>query len=469
MNSNECRKYALRNMEGFVDVAFYAKTMADFIWGDHHRAICRALDDVVAGRTKKLMINIAPRYGKTELVSKLFVAYGLARNPQSRFLLLSYSDDLVLDNSKDIADFVRSPGYREIAPFTQIEGQGYRKWETTAGGGVYAVSTAGQVTGFGAGRTDTDDFAGAIILDDPLKPDDANSDIEREKVNARFESTIRSRANSRNTPIIIIGQRLHEHDLCGYLLKKEPGEWTVLSLPCITEEGKALWPFKHTLEDLERLRRADAIIYETQYMQQPTPREGLMYAPFRTYEALPVGNARVENYTDTADTGADFLCSICYARYDTGVYILDVLYTQKAMEYTEPETARMLTRNRVERCVVESNNGGRGFRRNVEKDCRKLGNYATAFTDFTQRQNKESRIFSHSARVTNLVYMPSDWESRWPEFAQDVKRYRKQGRNAHDDAPDALTGVVEQFEGSAGDYVMGFGSDYDDYTQRDYD
>jgi predicted phage terminase large subunit-like protein len=461
MNNDRWRKYALRSMEGFVDVAFPAKTLVPFIWGEHHRLICRALDRVVRCETKRLMINIAPRYSKTELVSKLFVAYGLARNPQSRFLLLSYSDDLVLDNSRDISNFVRSPGYQEIAPLTKIEGMGFRKWETTLGGGVYAVSAAGQVTGFGAGRTDTDEFAGAIILDDPLKPDDANSDIEREKVNQRFETTIRSRANSRNTPIIIVGQRLHEHDLFGYLLDKEPGEWEVLCLPCITEKGKALWPFKHTLEDLERLRRADALTFETQYLQNPTPREGLMYAEFRTWDALPVGAGSVENYTDTADTGADFLCSICYAKYDTAVYVLDVLYTQKPMEYTEPETARMLTRNGVRRCVVESNNGGRGFRRNVEAACRKLGNVDTAFEDLTQRANKASRIFTASARVTNLVYMPAGWERRWPEFAQDVRRFRKEGRNAHDDAPDVLTGIVEQFEGSTGQYAFGYGGDYE--------
>lgn len=467
MNSNDCRKYALRTMEGFVDVAFEAKTLVPFIWGDHHRLICQALDKVVDGTTKKLMINIAPRYGKTELVSKMFVAYGLARNPQARFLLLSYSDDLVLDNSRDISEFVRSPGYQEIAPFTKIEGMGYRKWETTVGGGVYAVSAAGQVTGFGAGRTDTEDFAGAIILDDPLKPDDANSDVEREKVNARFETTIRSRANSRHTPIIIIGQRLHEHDLCGYLLEKEPGEWTVLSLPCITEDGKALWPFKHTLEDLERLRRADAVTFETQYLQNPTPREGLMYAEFRTYDTLPVGEGVAENYTDTADTGADYLCSICYLRYDTAVYVTDVLYTQKPMEYTEPECARMLTTQRTAKCVVESNNGGRGFRRNVEEACRKLGNYETTFADLTQRLNKDSRIFSNSAKATNLVRMPADWERRWPDFARDIKRYRKEGRNAHDDAPDALTGVVEQFIGGQGAYTFGFEDDY--YERNDYD
>ena len=82
-----------------------------FIVGDHHRQICETLDKVVRGDIKRLIINIAPRYGKTELVSKNFVAYGLALNPRSKFIHLSYSDDLVLDNSKEINETVQSDYY----------------------------------------------------------------------------------------------------------------------------------------------------------------------------------------------------------------------------------------------------------------------------------------------------------------------------------------------------------------------
>lgn len=471
MTREEYAARSLVSMESFVDLTFKAKTQRDFVWGDHHRRICRALDDVVDGKIKNLIINIAPRYGKTELVSKLFIAYGLAINPRSRFIHLSYSEDLVLDNSKDINDFVRSNAYRFLYPNVLVTDIGAKKWYTSQGGGVYAVSSAGQVTGFGAGQMDEDTeewlnlpecdkFSGAIIIDDPLKPSDANSDIEREKVNARFENTIRSRVNSSRTPMIIVMQRLHERDLCGYLLEKEPDEWTVLSLPCVVDgpEGpRALWPFKDTLEDLERRRRNDAFVFETQYMQHPTPREGLMYGPFQTYDTLPVGPLSVRNYTDTADKGSDYLCSITYAQSDTEVFILDVIFTQKPMEYTEPETARMLTRNKVERSVIEANNGGRGFRRNVERACRELGNFDTSFEDLTQTGNKETRILSNSARVTNIVRMPSDWEWRWPEFAKAIQAHRKEGRNLHDDAPDALTGVVEMFTTNNGIYNFTIG------------
>lgn len=461
MTREEYIATSLVSMENFVDMNFKSKSQRDFVWGEHHRIICRALDDVIDGKIKKLIINIAPRYGKTELVSKMFIAYGLALNPRSRFITLSYSEDLVLDNSQDINNFVRSPAFQYLYPHVQVTDRGSKKWYTSKGGGVYAVSTAGQVTGFGAGQMEEDSeewlmkspsekFAGAIIIDDPLKPVDADSDIEREKINSRYTSTIKSRTNSTNTPIIIVAQRLHESDFCAYVQKIEPDEWTIISLPCITydENGQKhpLWKFKHTLEDLEKIRIADPITFETQYMQNPTPREGLMYSAFRTYDTLPVGDFHVYNYTDTADTGTDYLCSINYAQFKGSIYVLNVLFTQKPMEYTEPETARMLTRDNVEKAFIESNNGGRGFARNVESNCRQLNNNVTRIEWFSQTKNKESRIFSHSAKATNLVYMPSDWEHRFKEFADAIKGYRKTGRNAHDDAPDALTGVVEKYE-----------------------
>jgi predicted phage terminase large subunit-like protein len=268
-------------------------------------------------------------------------------------------------------------------------------------------------------------------------------------VNNRFETTIRNRVNSRNTPIVIIMQRLHEHDLCGYLQSIEPDDWTVLSLPCIYtgEDGqeKALWEHKHTIEELRKIEKANPFVFETQYMQNPTPIEGLMYRDFKTYEVVPYAKRTVKmNYTDTADTGEDYLCSICYDDCPEGIFVTDVLYTPKPMEYTEPKTAEMLSRNRTEIANVESNNGGRGFARNVEKHLRTMGNNKTAISWFSQNKNKQVRIFTLSADVNNLVHFPVGWETRWPEFYNALRSYRKEGRNAHDDAPDALTGCVEK-------------------------
>ena len=291
-------------------------------------------------------------------------------------------------------------------------------------------------------------FGGAIVIDDPIKPDDARSDLIREKVNQKFETTIRNRVNSRNTPIVIIMQRLDENDLCGYLMNLERESWEVLSLPVLyTDENgdeQALWPFKHTVEELHALRDTNSWVFDTQYMQNPKPLEGLMYTTFRTYEVYNRGNGTIKAYVDTADTGADYLCAIVYFEADDGNYLLDVLFTQKPMEYTEPATAEMLTKHNVAECVIESNNGGRGFARNVERNCRELGNNSTRFKWFHQAENKQVRIFTKSNEVQNLTFYPVGWERLWPEFAQSIKGYMKNGRNAHDDAPDALTGTVEK-------------------------
>ena len=459
--------FCMSGVLNYTKLLFKSKTGRRFVVSRHHKRICNALDDVISGKIRKLIINIAPRYGKTELAVKNFISYGLALNPSSKFIHLSYSDDLAHDNSEEIRDIVKSEEYQRLFPYVQIKRgtDSKKKWNTTAGGGVYAVSTGGQITGFGAGEVDDIDdkeigaeiasiskgtkFAGAIVIDDPIKPEDALSDVKREKINQRFETTIRNRVNSRNTPIIIIMQRLHENDLCGYLMKTEPGEWTVLSLPAIENEadGKEvpLWDFKHTLDELHHLNKIDPFTFETQYMQNPTPMVGLMYGVFKTYKEIPYTNRAIrKNYTDTADTGIDKLCSIDYIDTEIGNFILNVLYTDAPMEVTEPKVATMLAKDGITVANIESNNGGRGFARNVEKQSRIIGNDETEIKWFHQSGNKEVRIFTRSAEVMNLTYMPEGWETLFPEFHAEIKSFRKFGKNAHDDGADALTGTVEK-------------------------
>ena len=450
------RAWAIQNPLNFTRYFFRMNGSKRFIVGSHHQRVCDALDKVLRGEINRLIINIAPRYGKTELAVKNFIAMGLAINPASRFIHLSYSSDLAMDNSMAIKDIVTSEAYMSLFDTRIKYGSDTKsRWDTVQGGGVYATSTLGQITGFGAGAVDVPGepyrFSGAIVIDDPIKPEDALSDVIRERVNRRFETTIRNRVNSRNTPIIIIMQRLHERDLCGYLMCIEPDDWKVVSLPCVTKDDKGesvpLWAFKHTLEELEKIRTANSFVFETQYMQNPTPIEGLMYTAFKTYATLPIEARKPVRkcYIDTADTGADWLCAICYNELPSGCYVTDILFTNKSMEYTEPTTARMLLRNETQEVVIESNNGGRGFRRNVERMVRELGNRDMAFIDLAQTSNKATRIFSNSAKVQNLVHFPEGWEVRWPLYHEAMKAYRKEGGNEHDDAPDCTTGVVERF------------------------
>lgn len=306
MTKSQAIRQVIFNDTLFATRFFFAsETGQKFNVGEHHKTIAQAFDEVFEGKTRFLIINLPPRYSKTEM-KKSFVKKGLAMNPASKYILTSYSANLALDDSEKIKDAVMSDWYMNLFPEVQIkrDAKAKQKWYTTAGGGIYATSSCGQITGFGAGVVQTEEadilaflngddfepedkpkedeqtsdpkrkFGGAIIIDDPLKVIDADSPIMRQKVIDIFEGTIRSRVNDRNTPIIVIMQRLHKDDLCGYLQRpEEKYDWKVISLPAIvTEEDgteRALYPFKHSLEELRTMREQNKYVFETQYQQNP--------------------------------------------------------------------------------------------------------------------------------------------------------------------------------------------------------
>jgi hypothetical protein len=294
-----------------------------FVVNSHHRTICEALEKVLRGEITRLIINIAPRYGKTELAVKNFIAHGLGLNPAAKFIHLTYAKNLALDNSEEAKDIVSLPEYGRLYGLQiKKDSKAKEKWYTDAGGGVYATAAGGQVTGFGAGKVDDPDkeedipdeeiedfnktiqeffekglFGGAMIIDDPIKPDDGYSDIRRTRINERFETTIRNRVNSRTTPIIVIGQRVHEKDLSGYLMDVEPGVWTIIKIPCLREDGTALWEMKHSAEELQTLKRINGYVFESQYQQDPKPikRGGEFYklfSPAKNVIKNPVVNGK---------------------------------------------------------------------------------------------------------------------------------------------------------------------------------
>lgn len=282
--------------------------------GQHHILIDEALRKVESGEIKNLVITIPPRFGKTQIAVIDWMARSIARNPRAKFIHLSYSDELALDNSAKCRETVLSDTYQEFWPVKlKSDADSKKKWYTEQGGGVYATAAGGAVTGFGAGsladiseeqreqfdeadrqlEADMDDFFrddaaeaidpnlfyGAIIIDDPIKVDDADNEKERDRVNNRLNSTIKSRRNSRNTPIIIIMQRLHEDDMAGFVLRGGMGEeFYHLNLPSCDEEAKtSLWPAKHTFEELMTMKAAKYDVFMAQYQQDPTPDEGTFF------------------------------------------------------------------------------------------------------------------------------------------------------------------------------------------------
>ena len=265
-----------RSLLDFAKYMYLENHNRQFVSSPHFIEIANTLEAVYRGEIKRLIINMPPRYGKTELAIKMFMSWCLAKSPASKFIHLSYSDALALDNSSQTKEYINSQAYQDLWDMElKRDAQSKSKWFNNYGGGVYATASGGAITGFGAGSTTLDGFGGAIIIDDPLKPDDAFSEVKRKAVNERYNNTIRSRVNSRDTPIIVIMQRLHEDDLSGFLLDGGSGEeWTQLCMPALSDTNEALWEQKHTFEELESLRQANRYTFSGQYQQRPAPDEG---------------------------------------------------------------------------------------------------------------------------------------------------------------------------------------------------
>lgn len=241
----------------------------------HIITICRALTKVFYGETTRLMINIPPRYGKTELI-KHFVAWGMARYPDSNFLYVSYSHDLAEDQTKDIKHIIQMPFYRDLFNVKLKRDMSAKdKFETENNGAVFASGEGGAVTGRGAGLKEVDRFGGAIVLDDIHKPEDVYSETKRKRTNNWFTNTLLSRVNSKKTPIIYIGHRLHEDDLCHHLEKTH--DFTVLKLKALDDAGNALNPEFESKQHLLNFKKVDLYTFSSQYQQEPSPVGGSIF------------------------------------------------------------------------------------------------------------------------------------------------------------------------------------------------
>jgi hypothetical protein len=161
----------------------------------------------------------------------MWIAWCLGKAADSEFIHASYSSLLAANNSAGVLRIVESAEYQAIFPGTRLGSTARSHWKTTAGGVMYSTGAGGTLTGFGAGK-ERETFAGAIVIDDPHKADEARSDVMRQSVIDWYQHTLQSRVNSRQTPIILIMQRLHENDLAGWLLDGGTGEeWEHLRLP----------------------------------------------------------------------------------------------------------------------------------------------------------------------------------------------------------------------------------------------
>lgn len=326
------RLYLERDFRAFIRYFFWVLNGSRFVWNDHHDQIVDALLRCHRHEIKRLIINIPPRYGKTEIAVIMFIAWSMAQNPKAQFIHLSFSDPLALDNSGRVRELIETEEFQELWPIQiKTDTKAKNLWRTEQRGGVKAGSARGMVTGFGAGLgEDQEGFGGALIIDDPLKPDDAESETEIRNTNRRLNNTIRSRLNNpKATPIIMIMQRLHDDDPAGFALNGGTGEeWEHLKIPVLRKDGSPLWPYRHDVEDLVAIRVADKYVWNGQYMQEPIPDEGdyFLADKVRWYDELPEhlmyygSSDYAASDADTADYTEHAVWGICE---NDNVYVAD--------------------------------------------------------------------------------------------------------------------------------------------------
>ena len=438
---------------------FYCNLMApDFYKKDRKYLVelCKEFQEFYEGDDKVLVINEPPRHGKSRTAS-MFVQWVLGKNQNEKIMTGSYNETLSTMFSKNVRNSILEekadkykPVYSDVFPGVTIKrGDGAMNlWSLEGGYNNYlATSPTGTATGFGASL---------LIIDDLIKnAEEAYNESVKEKHWDWFTNTMLSRLEE-GGKIIIIMTRWSSDDLAGRALdhyKEQGTKIRHISMKALQDDGTMLCEevlSKKSYED--KIKAMGEDIASANYQQEPIDLKGCLYTSIKTYTSIPKdenGNClftSIKAYCDTADTGEDNLCNIIYGEYNSEAYVLDVYYTKEAMEVTEKEVAKRYLEHQVNRALIESNNGGRGFARSVERILKEVfGSNKTKIDWFHQSQNKIARILSNSSWVMEHIYYPANWRDRWPEYYKAMTKYQREGKNKHDDAPDATTGVAEQF------------------------
>ena len=419
------------------------------------------------GEIKKLMITMPPQHGKSEGATRRLPALVLGQDPDKRIAIVSYNAIKARKFNRELQRIMDDDRYYELFPQTLLAGQASYQEQGRRSRNYARNSDECEIVGYqgsfktiGVGGSLTGEPVDMLIMDDLYKDaSSAWSPVIRQNV-ADWYDTVASTRLHNDSQQLLVFTRWHMEDLAGRLLEQEgvydpienPQGWLLVSFPAIQNrppseqdpraEGEPLWPERHSLEKLLEIKGRSPTVFESLYQQNPQPSQGLMYEEFNCYTDLPSRSYSVA-YIDAADSGADYLCALFYKEAEDGNYITDVLYTKDPMEVTETTLTYMLQQHQVERCHIESNNGGNLFVSNLQQRSWDTGNRLTRFNPFHQNQNKTARIFAASASVQKLIKMPLDWKKRFPKFARDLTGYLRVGTNAHDDAPDALTGSIE--------------------------
>jgi len=412
--ANELAKH---DLYWFSQWMFEQRRGYQWIKAPHHKRIANALMRVVDGSCKRLIINIPPRYSKTELAVVNFIAWSLGRFPDAEFIYTSYSARLASNHSWQTRELIATKEYQEIFTATQLMDNSKAKdeWRTSAGGLVYSAGSGGTITGYGAGKH-RPEFGGAIIIDDPHKADEARSDVMRENVIDWFQNTLESRKNSPDTPIILIMQRLHERDLAGWLLDGNNGEeWEHICLPAIQDDGTALWPEKHSIEKLREMEGAAPYVFSGQYMQRPSPAEGGIFKPDQipVVDAIPAVEIKWCRGWDLASTiDGDYTAGGKLGRLPDGRYIIaDMARMRVGPDERDAAMVNIASQDGRKVKISIPQDPGQAGKTQVLYLTRALSGYNVKSSPETGDKVTRAEPFAAQVNVGNVIMLRGDWNN----------------------------------------------------------
>lgn len=427
------------------------------------KEICDAIQEFENDDNELLVINAPPRFGKSFTATNS-AQWLLGRNPKYKMMTCSYNETLSMKFSRQVRNAIQESFidssfnkivFKDVFPSVKIKYgcSSTQMWALDGNNEENYLATSPNATTTGIGA----DF---IIIDDIIKNkyEACNSTI-LSKHWEWFTDTLYSRLEGKRK-ILVFMTRWATKDLAGRLIQmfKEQKRKYRLITKKACDNGVMLNDTILNYQQYQNLvQTIGEEIVRANYDQEPIDLKGILYENLITYDIDSMNEDEKPKFVkilancDTADTGLDYLCCVIYGQTkEKKNYILDVYYTQDSMEITEEEVAKRLTTFKVQHFYPESNNGGRGFSRSVERRCREMGNNFTVFRPYTQTLNKQARILSNATTVELNVFFPKNWSKLFPTFYQHVTEYQRTGKNEHDDAPDCLTSIVEKLQHGGG-------------------
>ncbi|MBV9843096.1 MAG: hypothetical protein JOY99_16450 [Sphingomonadaceae bacterium] len=440
-------------------------------WNWHHDLLCDRLMQLAEGVIMRLIVNAPPRSLKSEICSKVYPAWLLARDPTIHVFGISYEETLAVELSRGTREIMQSRAYKAITK-TRISPiqSAADAFDTTRGGKRLARSAGGAVTGRGG------DY---LIFDDLTPPDQAASESGRKRLNARISNTLISRTNSiSDCRILLVQQRLHEEDPTGLFLSQ--GGWEHLVLPAIatTDEtfhyrtflgpqthhraiGEALHPERDSLEAYAQRRREMAPMdWEAQYQQNPLPAEGNIAKRhwFPRFLTPPETFEQIIMAVDTAlkpDETNDFHAFVTLGRIGDRAYLLDVFRAHLEFKGLRETALARARRFKVDVMIIED--AGLGTALLTE-----LRGQRFRLVEAPARQSKELRFRAATSMMADeLIELPEAGDGV-EEFVDEICAFPL-GRN--DDMADAFAHAINWMKENSS--VSSIGRYYKERDERE--